>query len=459
MRALWVFAVTGLLLCQVVEAGSGNGEIRAGSWRGLPVQYRTLDGWALVEGDILPVPVSEMEGSPRKISGGRAASAISSQYLLWAGGVIPYVIDPDLPDPQRVTDALQHWQDRTSIRFVEHTTEGGYVTFQPGWSGCSATVGNRGPVSVVNLSMSCDTVSTIHEIGHVIGLFHTQSRQDRDLAIRVRYDNIDRLEWAQYDQHITDGRDIGPYDFGSMMHYPATGFTKNGERTMQTVPAGIPIGEAQAVSALDRQAVQILYGNALGKTIISSTPPGLQVLVDGEPYTTPAEFDWVAGETHTIAAPEYQGGAADAGFRYEFANWTDGGGAEHKVTVQESPAVFDARFRRLVRVAAAVEAGLESAARVEFEPASEDGFYLEGTRVRLRPVPGEGEAFFEWRLMNGEKRCSASCRTPCARRRWRRLRSSTGAWGPTGWTRRCSRAARASTRWMVRAGDRCWSGR
>ena len=70
MRALWVFAVTGLLVCQVVEAGSGNGEIRAGSWRGLPVQYRTLDGWALVEGDILLAPVSEMEGSPRKNAGG-----------------------------------------------------------------------------------------------------------------------------------------------------------------------------------------------------------------------------------------------------------------------------------------------------------------------------------------------------------------------------------------------------
>ena len=235
MRALCFCLIGCLIPGAAVEAGERSREIRAGNWRGRHIQYQAMDGWALVEGDILLAPVSELERGGQRTGVERGASATSSPYLLWEDGVVPYMVDPDLPWPERVKEAIQHWQDRTSIRFVERTVETSWVTFRPGYYGCSATLGRRGPASVVNLSIDCDTVSTIHEIGHVLGLFHTQSRNDRDQYLRVRYENVDRLEWAQYDQHIADGQDIGPYDFGSIMHYPAWGFTSNGERTMQTV--------------------------------------------------------------------------------------------------------------------------------------------------------------------------------------------------------------------------------
>jgi uncharacterized protein (TIGR03437 family) len=68
------------------------------------------------------------------------------------------------------------------------------------------------------------------------------------------------------------------------------------------------------------------------------------------------------------------------------------------LTVGARPEVVEARFRRLVRVAGVVAAGAGAGARIEAEPDSADGYHLEGTRVRLKAVAGEGESFLGWRL-------------------------------------------------------------
>lgn len=218
----------------------------------MPVNYVIVDGQAVYQGDIL-------------LSIDRPAQAgigIRPSSYLWPGGVVAYQIDPKLPDQERISDAIAHWEENTSLRFVERNNSNAsqyrnYILFRPG-NGCSSYVGMRGGMQPINLARACSLGNTIHEIGHAIGLWHEHSRADRDDYVDVRYQNIISLYAFNFDKQTRDGYDIGEYDYSSIMHYPAWAFSKNGEDTI--VPYGdYEIGQRDGLSPLDIAAVEEMY--------------------------------------------------------------------------------------------------------------------------------------------------------------------------------------------------------
>jgi len=236
--------------------------IRGETFRAKAVQYVEIDGMAMFEGDIVLGTVEEVERisdmlRSESTSGVAMAVAISGSQFRWPGCRIPYTIDPALPNTARVTDAIAHWEAKTRFRFILRTTEADYVTFRPG-SGCSAQVGRRGGQQFVNLASSCSLGNTIHEIGHVVGLWHEQSREDRDSFVSIQWANITAGYEHNFNQHISDGDDIGSYDYGSIMHYPRNAFSSNGKDTIVpigAVPPGTVIGQRSSLSAGDIAAV------------------------------------------------------------------------------------------------------------------------------------------------------------------------------------------------------------
>jgi hypothetical protein len=223
------------------------------------VKYSPINGKAIFEGDILLGTIEQLQSSSETSP---TAIGLTGEQFRWPNATIPYTIDPDFPNSNRVTEAIAHWHEKTSIRLVERTDETNYVSFVVQDDGCHSTVGMRGGQQIINLCPNCTRGNAIHEIGHTVGLWHEQSREDRDRFIRIDFANIIPEAVHNFDQQITDGDDIGPYDYCSIMHYPQSAFPiRPGLITIVALQAGAEcMGQRNGLSEGDIAAVREMYG-------------------------------------------------------------------------------------------------------------------------------------------------------------------------------------------------------
>jgi hypothetical protein len=232
------------------------------------VKYSDIGGDAIFEGDIVLGRVEAMKEAYQKISQTDDVQKalkgvfISGSKFRWPDGVIPFRIDPALPEPERVREAIKHWESRTPIKFVARTTEADFVTFRPAFNGCSSAIGRQKNEQFINLGDSCTKGNVIHEIGHTVGLWHEQSREDRKHFITIDLTNIIPGKEHNFNQHISDGDDVGPYDYGSIMHYSAFAFALNAAKPTIITPNGEAIGQRDGLSDGDVAAVKTVYGLA-----------------------------------------------------------------------------------------------------------------------------------------------------------------------------------------------------
>lgn len=224
------------------------------------------EGWMLIDGDKIVRAKGELPSAPLP---DHLAQGVGVQGgNRWPNGVIPYQISSNLPNPQRVNDAINHWNNLMGgvISLTERKGQADYVYFVPVASGCAATVGyfaGAGP-HTVELEPNCGSGNIAHEIGHVIGLDHEQNRRDRNNHLTIVWNKI--LAGFELNFQVESTYlDYYEYDFNSIMHYSLFAFSSDGSQTIipkTSLPNDLYVGQRRGLSLGDINSVRILYDHA-----------------------------------------------------------------------------------------------------------------------------------------------------------------------------------------------------
>ncbi len=130
----------------------------------------------------------------------------------------------------------------------------------------------------------------------------------------------------------------GFYNSGTSVQLTAAAITGNvfsswtGDLTGTANPQSVVMSAPRAVTAN--------FGTA-PVTTITTSPTGLQIVVDGTTLTAPQTFVWAAGSSHSISSTSPQG---TGNTRQVFANWSDGGAQAHTITAPGASTTYTASF-------------------------------------------------------------------------------------------------------------------
>ncbi|MBP2833014.1 M12 family metallopeptidase [Aquimarina sp. U1-2] len=250
-----------------------TGKVTEMYYAGEKLSFEEVNGNYIFEGDII-FENDMLSTAPQKLvleeGEDPSAKSVGRTGGRWPNNTVYYTIDSSLPKQYRVSDAIAHWEANTSLRFIRRTNQRNYIRFRKG-SGCSSSVGMIGGRQNINLADGCSTGSTIHEIGHAVGLWHEQSRADRGNWITIQWQNIESGKSHNFQTYAQRGRDGDEYtnslDFGSIMMYSSKAFSKNGQRTITKKDGTGYSTQRRGLSSGDLAGIRQMYPGNGGGTV------------------------------------------------------------------------------------------------------------------------------------------------------------------------------------------------
>jgi len=117
----------------------------------------------------------------------------------------------------------------------------------------------------VNLGAGCGFVGlAAHQIGHLLGIEHEQSRQDRDSFVSIeKVELVNSAETSGQNFNIMPTAYMGSdYDYLSLMHYNAYAFSEEGEITVKPKEVRVTslLGQRIGFSPADVDHIAEMYG-------------------------------------------------------------------------------------------------------------------------------------------------------------------------------------------------------
>uniref|UniRef100_A0A2H1WVK9 Metalloendopeptidase n=1 Tax=Spodoptera frugiperda TaxID=7108 RepID=A0A2H1WVK9_SPOFR len=205
-------------------------------------------------------------------------SIIETKTPRFHHAIVPFFIDSRTYDAhlsEKILEAFDYFEKATCVRLQrlrERPTDQSslqnvvwlYITNPSGIRQCvhSNEKAEIKGVQMIVFGYDCMSVGDIsHEIMHILGFSHEHTRPDRDQYITILWDNVKPgyrkfFEIEQTHTHL----DNLPYDYASVLHYPARAFSRNGQVTILT-DSNIKIGQREGLSEMDVEKVGMLYSN------------------------------------------------------------------------------------------------------------------------------------------------------------------------------------------------------
>ncbi|KAH8269860.1 hypothetical protein KR018_011023, partial [Drosophila ironensis] len=202
-------------------------------------------------------------------------NALQSKDQRWPSKTIGYMISGDFSEQEadNVRMAMATFGEQTCVQFEELQKSPGletpYVYFKKSPTVCETHVGYK-PGSFdshdVLLTEECASMPGVvqHETLHLLGLYHEQSRPDRDQYVKIDYKNIPENAWPQFMiMYHTTTYDV-PYDYKSVMHYSKNAFAKDPSKpTIRALDGGKAVekdlGQTRGPSEGDWTKIRIMY--------------------------------------------------------------------------------------------------------------------------------------------------------------------------------------------------------